>query len=285
MKKTLISRGKLLDLSSPKIMAILNMTPDSFYAGSRWLDKKEDRLAHVKQLIEQGANVLDIGGYSTRPGALEVSEDEEIGRIVPIIKEIRSVKSWNHIWISVDTFRSRVAIEAVEAGADMINDVSGGNLDEEMYKTVAKLNVPYVLMHMRGTPQTMVNLDYYPSLVYDVLIDLHEKINKLQALGISEICIDPGFGFAKNLEQNYELLQKLASFYSLNLPILVGISRKSMIWKYLETSANDALIGTSALHALCIDKQIGLYRVHDVKEMKEVIRVIQKLESKKYAVK
>ncbi len=261
------------------------MTPDSFYDGSRWLDKKGERLPHVKQLIEQGAHILDIGGYSTRPGAAEVSEDEEIARILPIIKEIRSVESWKHIWISVDTFRSRVAVAAVEAGADMINDVSGGNLDKKMYETIAQLDVPYILMHMKGTPQTMTSLDQYEHFIFDILTDLHQKVEKLNELGVKNICIDPGFGFAKNLSQNYEMLQKIDSFYSLDLPILIGISRKSMVWKFLEISANESLIGTSALHALLIRKQIGIYRVHDVKQIKEVIRIIQKVESKKYAVK
>ncbi|MFN3783590.1 MAG: dihydropteroate synthase [Spirosomataceae bacterium] len=285
MKKTLISRGRLLDLSSPKIMAIVNMTPDSFYSGSRVSDRSMDKMGYVQRLIDQGADILDIGGYSTRPGASEVSIDEEIGRILPIIKEIKRVEHWRQVWISVDTFRSEVANAAVEAGADMINDVSGGNLDAKMFETVATLGVPYILMHMRGTPQTMTSLDKYEHLLFDILSDLHQKVKELNKLGVRDICVDPGFGFAKNLEQNYELLHHLDSFYSLDLPLLVGISRKSMIWRFLKIDVGEALNGTSILHSFLMDRNVGLFRVHDTKEMKEVMQLVQKVKSKKYTVK
>ncbi len=272
--KTLNVGGRLLDLSQPKVMGILNVTPDSFYDGNKF---KDDRaiLAHVEKMLTEGADFIDVGGYSTRPGAEEISIDEELKRTIPAVKLI--AKNFPESLISVDTFRSSVAKEAVDAGAIMVNDISGGALDEKMFSTVASLNVPYVLMHIRGTPQTMTKETNYDNLIKDIIDYFHFKVFQLQNLGVKDIIIDPGFGFAKTIEQNFELLNKLDYFRILGRPILAGLSRKSMIWKTLKLNPEGALNGTTALNSIALMRGASILRVHDVREAKETVLLMQKI--------
>ena len=272
--KTLNIRGKLLDLSTPKVMGILNVTPDSFYDGGR-LKSVEDALLQCDKMLLEGADFIDVGGYSTRPNAADISEKEELGRVLPVIQKI--VKRFPETVISIDTFRSSVAKIAVEEGAAIINDISGGNLDGDMFKTVASLNVPYILMHSRGTPQTMKSLAQYDNLLKDIVTDLSKKINLLHALGVKDIIIDPGFGFAKSIEQNFELLAYLDYLKILDKPILVGVSRKSMIWKTLGVKPDDALNGTTSLNTIALLKGATILRVHDVKEGVECVKLLSLL--------
>ncbi|PWJ56756.1 dihydropteroate synthase [Dyadobacter jejuensis] len=269
-KKTLNVGGRLVDLSIPKVMGILNLTPDSFYHGSR--------IASVDQLIdiagsmwEQGASFIDIGGYSTRPGAIDISVSEELDRLMPVVEPLN--KFLPEIIISVDTFRSEVAKLVVAKGAHIVNDVSGGTLDPHMLREVLALKVPYVLMHMRGTPQTMQQLTGYGNVVEDVIRDLLPTIRRLEADGLADIIVDPGFGFAKTQAQNFELLRHLDAFQALNLPILVGVSRKAMVWRTLGCAPQDALNGTTALHMLAIERGASILRVHDVRPAVEVIKL------------
>ncbi|WP_111879562.1 dihydropteroate synthase [Aequorivita sp. CIP111184] len=257
-------------------MGIINVTPDSFYDGGKTFAKK-DILKQAEKMLSEGATFLDIGGYSSRPGADEISEKEEIRRVVEAIKSI--LKKFPETIISIDTFRSEVAKKAVEAGAAIINDVSGGTLDAEMFKTVGKLNVPYILMHMRGTPKTMTKLNDYKNVTVDVLKDLSEKIARARAEGINDIIADPGFGFAKKREQSFQLLNNLELFQNLDVPILVGVSRKSMIYKTLETSAENALNGTTSLNTIALLKGASILRVHDVKEAVECVKLFENLKS------
>ncbi|MCB0465765.1 MAG: dihydropteroate synthase [Aequorivita sp.] len=257
-------------------MGIINVTPDSFYDGGKTFSEKEI-LKQAEKMISEGATFLDIGGYSTRPGADEISENEEIQRVVEGIKCI--LKKFPNALISIDTFRSEVAKKAVEAGAAIVNDVSGGTLDAEMYKTVAKLKVPYILMHMRGNPKTMLKLADYKNVTVEVLKDLSEKIALGRAEGINDIIADPGFGFAKTREQSFQLLNNLELFENLEVPILVGVSRKSMIYKTLETSAENALNGTTSLNTIALLKGASILRVHDVKEAVECVKLFQNLKS------
>ncbi|HBL80830.1 MAG TPA: dihydropteroate synthase, partial [Aequorivita sp.] len=243
--QTLNCRGNLIDLSVPKVMGIINVTPDSFYDGGKTFSEKEI-LKQAERMLSEGATFLDVGGYSTRPGAEEISETEEIRRAVEAVECI--LKRFPEALISVDTFRNEIAKKAVEAGAAIVNDVSGGTLDAEMHKTVAKLKVPYILMHMRGTPKTMAKLTDYKNVTIEVLKDLAEKIALARAVGINDIVADPGFGFAKTREQSFQLLNNLELFQNLDVPILVGVSRKSFIYKTLETSAENALNGTTSLN-------------------------------------
>jgi dihydropteroate synthase len=254
-------------------MGILNVTPDSFYAGSR-LQDNDEILDRASAMIRDGADILDIGGYSTRPGAEMVSPEEETSRVVNAIQLL--TQRHPDVHISVDTFRSVVARKAVEAGAAMVNDVSGGEMDQAMFETVADLRVPYILMHMRGTPQTMSTMTLYDNLLKSVADYFHQKIDQLRRLGVHDVIIDPGFGFAKTPEQNFELLRRLSYFTIFELPILVGLSRKSMIWKTLETNADNALNGTTALHMLALTNGARLLRVHDVREARECIALFQK---------
>lgn len=270
---TLNLRGRLFSLHTPRIMGILNVTPDSFYAGSR-LQDNDEILDRASAMIRDGADILDIGGYSTRPGADMVSPEEEMNRVVNAIQLL--TQRYPDVPISVDTFRSVVARKAVEAGAAMINDVSGGELDQAMFETVADLHVPYILMHMRGTPQTMSTMTQYDNLLKTVADYFHQKIHQLRRLGVHDVIIDPGFGFAKTPEQNFELLRRLSYFTIFELPILVGLSRKSMIWKTLETNADNALNGTTALHMLALTNGARLLRVHDVREARECIALFHK---------
>lgn len=268
--QTLNCRGTLIDLSIPKVMGIINVTPDSFYDGGKTFSEKEI-LKQAEKMLSEGATFLDVGGYSTRPGAEDISDTEEIRRVLEAIENI--LKRFPEALISIDTFRSEVAKKAVEAGAAIVNDVSGGTLDAEMYNTVAKLKVPYILMHMRGTPKTMAKLTDYKNVTIEVLKDLAEKIALARASGINDIIADPGFGFAKTREQSFQLLNNLELFQNLNVPILAGISRKSMIYKTLETSAENALNGTTSLNTIALLKGASILRVHDVKEAVECVKL------------
>lgn len=263
--------GKLLDLSQAKIMGIINLTPDSFYSNSRFIGEKEI-LVQVQKMLAEGADILDLGAYSTRPGADEISPEEETKRLLPVIKLIKS--NFRDAIISVDTFRASVARLAVEAGADIINDISGGELDAEMFATIAQLQVPYILMHHRGTPKTMHLLTNYDDLLADVIFYFSEKIEKLKSLGVKDIVIDPGFGFAKNTEQNFLLLHHLSNFKLLDVPVLVGLSRKSMVWKSLQITAHEALNGTSVLNTIALQNGANILRVHDVAEAKQCITLL-----------
>lgn len=264
-------KGKLIDLSNPKIMGILNITPDSFFDRSRY-DDVSKVLVQVEKMLSSGATFLDIGGHSTRPGAMPVSEDEETRRVLPVVEAI--IQRFPEALISIDTFRAKVATDCIAAGAVMINDVSGGILDDSMFDTVAKLNVPYVLMHSRGTPETMQQMTHYDNLVVDVLDDLQTKVAALRQLGVKDIIIDLGFGFAKTADQNYVLLNHLRDFEVINCPMLVGVSRKSMIWRKLNISANEALNGTTVLNTVALMKGANILRVHDVHEAMETVKLL-----------
>jgi dihydropteroate synthase len=272
--KTLNVNGKLVDLSTPVVMGILNITPDSFFKGSRFTIESEI-LNQTEKMLLEGATFIDVGGYSSRPGADDISPDEESSRALKAIKAI--VKEFSQTIISIDTFRSEVARQAVQEGATIINDISAGEFDAKMFETVAALKVPYIAMHMRGNPQTMKALTSYDDLVKEVLNYFIEKINRLKVLGVNDIIIDPGFGFAKTIDQNFELLAHLDYFTNLDRPILVGLSRKSMTWKTLGLTAEDALNGTTALNMAALLKGAGILRVHDVKEAMEVIKLYSKL--------
>ena len=274
---TINCKGHLIDLSSPKVMGILNITPDSFYDGGKHNSEKAI-IKHVEQMLLEGATFIDIGAYSSKPGADFVSEDEELARILPIITRV--LKEFPEALLSIDTFRSRVAKECIQMGAALINDISAGKLDDTMLNTVADLHVPYIMMHMRGTPQTMQKQTVYNNLVKDILFYFSERIAAARQLGIVDIIIDPGFGFAKTLEQNFELLNQLELFNMLELPLLVGVSRKSMIYKTLQNSASQALNGTTALNTIALQKGANILRVHDVKEAIETIKLMQSLNPK-----
>ena len=267
---TINLRGKLLELKEPKVMGIINNTPDSFFSGSRKI-RVDEALWQAEKMIKDGADFLDIGGYSTRPGAEDIDPEEELNRIIPVIEQIS--ERFPEIPLSVDTFRARVAREAVAYGAAVVNDVSGGNLDAEMFSMIAALKVPYILMHMRGTPQNMKDLAQYEDVVTDVMKELQEKIAALHQLGVNDVIVDPGFGFAKNIGHNFDLLKNLAHFSNFKLPLLIGISRKSMIYKSLGLSPDEALNGSTALHMIALQNGAQILRVHDVKEAKEVIKL------------
>jgi len=272
--KTLNLRGRLIDFSEPKIMGILNVTPDSFYDGFRYTDETS-MVQQVEKMTREGADLIDVGGYSTRPGAAEISIKEELSRVIPVVKTIS--KKFPEISISIDTFRSAVAIQAIESGACMVNDISGGELDKEMFRTVALLDVPYVLMHSRGTPETMTGQTDYGNLLKEIMDYFHQKIAILHKLGVKDIIVDPGFGFAKTVAQNFELLNKLAHFQILGKPIAAGLSRKSLIWRTLKTTPEDALNGTSILNTIALIKGASILRVHDVREAYETIQLVNQL--------
>ncbi len=271
---TINCKGELIDLSSPKVMGIINTTPNSFYAESR-KTLETDILKQVEQMLMDGAKFIDIGGYSTPPGAPKVEETEELKRVLPAVENI--LKHFPETIISVDTFRANVAEKSIEAGAAIINDISAGNLDPEMMKTVAEYQVPYIMMHMRGTPQTMKDLNQYDDLLQDILFYFSEKISEARALGINDLIVDPGFGFAKNIQQNFELLSKMELFKTLELPILAGLSRKSLIYKTLNTSPQEALNGTTFLNSIALSKGASILRVHDVKEAVECTKLYTEL--------
>ena len=265
-------KGKLIDLSAPKIMGILNVTPNSFYDGGKY-NLSENILSQVDKMISEGATFIDIGSYSSKPNADFVSELEERNRILPVVQCI--LKHFPNALISIDTFRSEVAEACIQNGAAIINDISAGNLDEKMMNVISKYNVPYIMMHMRGTPQTMQSQTNYENIIKEVLLYFSEKVNKARGLGINDLIVDPGFGFAKTLEQNYEILQNLEHFKTLNLPLLCGVSRKSMIYKPLNTTANEALNGTTVLNTIALSKGANILRVHDVKEAVECAKLFK----------
>lgn len=271
---TINCKGNLIDLSTPKVMGILNCTPDSFYDGGKYKDESEI-LHQVEKMLHEGATFIDIGAYSSKPGADFVSEEEELQRLLPIIDLV--LKHFPETLLSIDTFRSKVVQNGIEHGAAIVNDISAGMLDENMLETVAKLQVPYIMMHMKGNPQTMQSLANYEDVVKEILYYFSERINKARSFGLNDIIIDPGFGFAKTLEQNYEVLQKLDYFNILELPILVGISRKSMIYKTLESSPQESLNGTSVLNTIALQKGTNILRVHDVKEAVECVKLVGQL--------
>lgn len=268
-------KGQLIDLSSPKVMGILNITPDSFYDGSTYKNDR-DFLNKVEKMLNEGATFIDVGAYSSRPNADHVSETDELKRILPIINLI--LKEFPKVLLSIDTFRSEVVKRCIEAGACMINDISAGKLDDNMLQTIANLKVPYIMMHMRGTPQNMQQQTHYDDLIKDIIFYFSERIAVAKQLGIIDMIIDPGFGFAKTLEQNFEVLNQLELFKMLDKPILAGISRKSMIYKTLETSASNALNGTTALNTVALQKGASILRVHDVKEAMECIKLTRLLD-------
>ena len=270
---TINIRGELLSLNTPLVMGILNITPDSFYESSRCIDVSK-ALDRAEQIVREGGDIIDVGAYSSRPGADDVSEEEEIARLSSVLPIIR--EKFPQAIISVDTFRSRVARYAVEEyGADIINDISGGDGDEDMFKTIAELKVPYILMHMRGTPQTMQTKTDYSDIILELISYFSRKIEQLRLLGVSDIILDPGFGFAKSLEQNYNIIKNLADIAQFKLPLLVGVSRKSMIYTPLNTTPQESLAGTVALNTIALEKGADILRVHDVKECVETVKIFE----------
>lgn len=270
-KKTLNVRGKLIDFSKPLIMGILNVTPDSFYKESRVTDMNAI-VERAGKMLEEGASILDLGGYSSRPGADHISEKDEADRIIPALEKI--LAHFPEAIVSIDTFRASIAAQSLQLGASMINDISGGTMDEGMYGVIAKYQAPYILMHMRGTPQTMTKENHYDDLINEIIGYFAEKVTFLQDRGIKDIVIDPGFGFAKNIDQNYLLLKNLKMLKILGLPILAGISRKSMIYKRLNKTADEALAGSIVLQTLAVLEGASILRVHDVKEMSDAIQLL-----------
>jgi len=271
---TINCNGTLIDLSVPKVMGILNVTPNSFYDGGK--HREINSIIHqVDKMLSEGADFIDIGAYSSKPSAEFVSELEEIERLKVVVKEL--INTFPNIVLSVDTFRAAVAKVAVEHGVAIVNDISAGLLDEKMLPTVAELKVPYIMMHMRGNPQTMQSMTKYDDIVKEITFYFSERIQKARSFGISDIIIDPGFGFAKTVEQNYEVLKKMEVFSMLELPLLAGVSRKSMIYKVLETTPQEALNGTTVLNTIALQKGAKILRVHDVKEAVECIKLVSKL--------
>ncbi|WP_396194899.1 dihydropteroate synthase [Flavobacterium sp.] len=271
---TINCSGTLIDLTIPKVMGILNVTPNSFYDGGKYANEKQ-WLDQVQKMLAEGATFIDVGAYSSKPNAEFVSELEETERLVTVVKLI--VQHFPEALISVDTFRAHVARAALEAGACIVNDISAGGLDELMMKTVAEFQVPYIMMHMKGNPQTMQSLAQYNNVTKEVLFYFSEKLAQARSFGINDLIIDPGFGFAKTTEQNFELLANLELFDQLELPILVGVSRKSMVYKTLETTPEFALNGTTVLNTIALQKGSNILRVHDVKEAIECVKLHQEL--------
>lgn len=268
---TINCKGDLIDLTHPKVMGILNITPNSFFDGGKYKTDL-DFLKQAELMLNKGADFIDLGAYSSKPSAEFVSTQQELNRIVPVVELL--VKAFPEVKLSIDTFRSQVARATIEAGASMVNDISGGTLDELMLETVGELSVPYILMHMRGTPETMQSLTQYQDLVLEVNTFFSQQIALARQAQINDIILDPGFGFAKTLEQNYELMDKLELLNIFELPLLVGISRKSMIYKLLQTSADQALNGTSVLNTIALLKGAKILRVHDVQEAVEATKIL-----------
>ncbi len=269
-------KGKLCDLSHPVVMGILNITPDSFFDGGKYFSESDKIKARIDQILTEGGKIIDIGAYSSRPGADDVSEDEEYRRLARAFDVI--VANYSDLTISVDTFRSGIARKAVlEFGVDIINDISAGEIDKNMFTTVAELNVPYILMHMQGRPADMQDSPTYADVVEDIVLYLSRKVMELRQLGVKDIIIDPGFGFGKTLEQNYALLNRLEAFDVFELPLLVGISRKSMIYKLLNKTPQESLNGTTVLNTLALTKGASILRVHDVKEAVECVTIFEAL--------
>ncbi|WP_297335555.1 dihydropteroate synthase [Algoriphagus sp.] len=274
-KYTLQSKGRLIIWDKPQIMGILNTTPDSFYENSRIIPSKDELLRRSEQMIREGASILDIGGYSSRPGAAEVSEEEELKRTLGPIQWIS--EAFPEVLISIDTFRSEVALRGVEAGAHLVNDISAGALDPKMFSVVGKLSVPYIAMHMRGNPKNMQAQTEYSDIMPEIMNYFAEKLDFIRKFGIKDVIIDPGFGFAKTLEQNYQILKNLDYFRLLGFPILAGLSRKSMIYKLLEIDPSEALTGTTALNMVALINGANILRVHDVKEATETLTLYKQL--------
>lgn len=270
VSETINVRGRLVSLDEPQVMGILNVTPDSFFATSRCRSEEEIR-QRICMMRREGATMVDIGAYSSRPGAEEVSVEEELRRLLPAVGIVR--EEWPDAIISVDTFRAEVARQAVEAGVDIINDISGGEMDKDMFRTVAELHVPYILMHMQGTPQDMQKAPHYDNLMCEVFRSLGERVEELHEMGVADVIVDPGFGFGKIMAQNYEMMARLGEFRLLGCPILVGISRKSMVYRLLDTTPEESLNGTTALNTIALMNGASILRVHDVREAVEAIKI------------
>lgn len=275
---TINCRGRLLTLDEPRVMGILNVTPDSFYDGGFYQEEGE-MLTQVERMLDEGASIIDIGGMSTRPGSAGISEEEELRRVMPVVEGV--VRRFPEAILSIDTVHSRVARETINAGAHLINDVSAGRMDQAMYQIVAELEAPYVLMHMQGTPATMQQQPSYQEVSLEILDFFIVEVGRLRDLGVKDIILDPGFGFGKSLQHNYELLNKMHIFKILDLPVLAGISRKGMIHRLLQITPQEALNGTTALHMVCLQQGASILRAHDVKEAVEVIRLWRQLEEHK----
>ncbi len=272
MQTTINCKGKLIDLSSPKVMGILNITPDSFFDGGKYKDEVAI-LDRVRKMLADGATFIDVGAYSSRPGAKHITVEEELQRIVPVVQLL--VKNFPEILISVDTFRSEVAKACIAAEACMINDISGGDLDAAMFGTVATLQVPYIIMHMQGNPQTMQEKPVYENVVRDVYKELSKKVAALNALHVHDVVLDVGFGFGKTEAHNFELLQHLDYFQNMGLPVLTGVSRKSMLYKFLNTTPDEVLNATTVANTIALTKGTQILRVHDVKEAVEAVRIYE----------
>jgi len=274
-KTSLNCRGRLVDISNPQVMGIINLTPDSFYSKSR-VKSEMETLNRVEQILKEGGSMVDVGAYSSRPNAFHISEDEELARLIPILKLIRS--HFPDVVISVDTFRALVAEQSIEeGGADLINDISGGEMDAKMFDTIARMNVPYILMHMQGTPQNMQKNPHYEDVTAEVFLSLSKRVDVLRSMGVNDIIVDPGFGFGKSMKDNYRLLRELDQMAFFELPILVGFSRKSMIHKLLEISIDEALNGSTVLNTLALTKGANILRVHDVKEAVQCVKLVAQL--------
>lgn len=267
-------KGTLVDLTKPKVMGILNVTPDSFFDGGKYKNER-DILLQTEKMLYDGATFIDVGAYSSRPGAKHISEEEELERMLPVVTLL--VKKFPKILISVDSFRSRVVEESIYAGATMINDISGGKMDKQMFETVAKLQVPYIMMHMQGTPQSMQQNPQYENVVTEVISFFAEQLFKLRALKVNDVLIDVGFGFGKTLDQNYTLLKELSLFKSLEAPILTGVSRKSMLYKLLNITPQEALNATTVANTVALLNGTHILRVHDVKEAIEAVKIVEQL--------
>lgn len=268
---TINCKGTLIDLSSPKVMGVLNITPDSFYDGGKY--KNESEILHqVEKMLFEGATFIDVGAYSSRPGAQHISEEEELKRILPVLRLL--MKHFPEIIVSVDTFRSNVAKETIAVGAAMINDISGGKMDAKMFETVANLQVPYIVMHMLGTPQNMQKNPVYKDVTQEIISFFAEQIFKLHQLKLNDVLIDVGFGFGKTNAHNFEILKNLSLFENLDMPILAGISRKSMLYKTLDISAQEALNATTSANTIALLNGANILRVHDVKEAMEAVKIV-----------
>ncbi|MEZ2415051.1 dihydropteroate synthase [Muriicola sp. E247] len=271
---TLNCKGTLIDLTKPRVMGVLNLTPDSFYDGGRYKEEKSI-LLQTEKMLREGATFIDVGAYSSRPGTEDIAVKEELNRILPVVKLL--IQNFPEILISTDTFRSEVARQCLQEGAALVNDISAGKLDPHMMETVAEARVPYIMMHMQGTPQTMKEKNTYKDLLEDIRFYFSERIAKARTMGIHDIVIDPGFGFAKNISQNFDLLRKFSLLKTFGVPVLAGLSRKSMIYKILGVSPDHALNGTTALNMIALQGGANLLRVHDVKEAMECISLYNQL--------
>ena len=271
---TINCHGKLINLDSPKIMGILNLTPDSFYDGGRYKNE-QDFLQQTEKMLNEGATFIDLGAYSSRPGAKNISEEEELQRIIPVIELL--IKEFPEIILSIDTFRSKVAQQTIKAGAAIINDISAGNLDKAMIQTAANMQVPYIMMHMKGNPQTMQQQTDYKNMLQEITYYFSKKIKEARSLGVKDLILDPGFGFSKTHQQNFSLLKEMSFFKQLNCPILAGVSRKSMIYKTLNTGPDKALNGTSVLNTIALLNGASILRVHDVQAAKECVSLFKQL--------